>query len=198
METYRGRVLTVVSDCSHSGNWVRQCYEFMDGQGIIPCGHHAVEKGILIKVYATCRPNQRAAVLSYSLNCMFHDKNSGRNMHSVSKRISDKQTSFGRDFTEMLCGNKVDEECVKDSSLTWQLKSESERVFLVRGKDKGKPAWHYVLLVDDDETIDTFKEAVKSGHLDVANYGEIMFSGWGEDPPNDVTEKVHKKYKISK
>lgn len=197
METYRGRVLTIVSDCSHSGNWVKQCYEFMDGQGIIPCGHHAVEKGILIKVLASCRPNQRAAVLGYSLNCMYHDKNLGCNMHSVSKRISDKQTSFGRDFTQMLCGKKVDEECVKDCSLTWQLKSEFDRVRLVRGKDKGKPAWHYVLLVDDEETIDKFEEAL-GGNLNVANYGEIMFSGWGENPPNDVTEKVHKKYKISK
>ena len=77
METYRGRVLTVVGDCSHSGSWVKQCYQFMDGQGIIPCGHHAIEKGVLVKVFASCKSHQRANVLGYSLNCMFNDKNVG-------------------------------------------------------------------------------------------------------------------------
>ena len=196
METYRGRVLTIVCDCSHSGSWVKQGYEFMDGQGIIPCGHHAIQKGVLAKVFASCRPTDRANVLAYSLNCMFHDKNSGSNMHRVSQKIGQQQMSFGRDFTRMLCGNKVDEQCAQDSSMTWQLKLESERVHLVRGTEKGRPAWHYVLLVDDEETIEKFKETVKSGKLDVADYGQVLFSGWGEDPPNDITEKIHKKYNV--
>ena len=197
METYRGRVLTVVGDCSHSGSWVKQCYQFMDGQGIIPCGHHAIEKGVLVKVFASCKSHQRANVLGYSLNCMFNDKNVGCTKFRIFEKIGEQQSAVGRDFTAMLCGNKVDKQCGQDSSMTWQMKSEAERIRLVRGKDKGKPAWHYVLLVDDEETIEKFEEAL-GGNLNVADYGQLLYSGQGKDPPNEVVEEVHKKYKIDR
>ena len=195
MDTYRGHVLTIVSDCSYSGHWVKQCYEFMDGQGIVPCGHHAIKKGVLLKVFATCRSTQTAGVLSYCLHGMTFDKNSRYIRHRVPHEIRESQHSTGRDFTEMYCGKGVDEECEEDDSNTWELKLQSQRVYLVRGKDKGRPAWHYVLVVDDEDTIDNFLKTVKSGKVNVANYGEILFSGFGEDPPNEVTEKVHRKYK---
>ena len=196
METYRGHVLTIVSDCSYSGNWVKRAYEFMDGQGIPPCGHHAIEKGILLKVVASCRPTQTARVLGYSLYCLQFDKNDETIKHHIAQQIQKGQKSFGRDFTAMLCGKKVDEDCKQDVVLTWELKLESQRVFLVRGKDRGRPAWHYVLVVDDYDTIDNFLEAVDSGHVDVNDYGESLFCGFGKDPPNETTDKLHKKYKV--
>ena len=64
----------------------------------------------------------------------------------------------------------------------------------MRGKDKGRPAWHYVLLVDDEETIQKFKDKVKSGTLDVADYGQVLKSGWGKDPPNEVKDWIDKQY----
>ncbi|CAI8035371.1 hypothetical protein GBAR_LOCUS19859 [Geodia barretti] len=118
METYRGRVLTIVSDCSHSGSWVKQCYEFFEGQGIIPCGHHAVKKGILLKVFTSCRQNDTASVLRFSMQCIFVNKNTGGNInYNIPKKIGKMQQSSGKDFTTMLCGKKVNEECVRDSSI---------------------------------------------------------------------------------
>ena len=55
---FKGRVLTIVSDCSYSGFWVRDCMEFLDELGVQPCGHKAREKGILIKVCASCKSNE--------------------------------------------------------------------------------------------------------------------------------------------
>ena len=68
----------------------------------------------------------------------------------------------------------------------------------MRGEDRGKPAWHYLLLVDDEDTITAFEEAIIGGNLDVTNYGQILESGFGEDPPNEVTDRIHKKYHINK
>ena len=31
---FKGRVLAIVSDCSYSGCWVRECMEFLDEQGV--------------------------------------------------------------------------------------------------------------------------------------------------------------------
>ena len=50
---FKGRVLTISTDCSYSGCWVKEAMTFMDDQGVGPCGHAAKEKGILVKVYAS-------------------------------------------------------------------------------------------------------------------------------------------------
>ena len=47
---FRGKALTIISDCSYSGSWVRKAMAFMDEQGVGPCGHVAREKRILVKV----------------------------------------------------------------------------------------------------------------------------------------------------
>ena len=64
----------------------------------------------------------------------------------------------------------------------------------MRGKDRGKPAWHYVMVVDDDETLDKFRTEVKKGNLDLADYGSLIKSGWGKDPPTEVREWIDQKY----
>ncbi len=33
-----------------------------------------------------------------------------------------------------------------------------------------------------------FKEKVKDGRVDVADYGSVLKSGWGKDPPKKVTD----------
>ena len=50
LQLLHGRVLSIVTDCSHSGCWVKQCMTFLDEQGVGPCGHSARDKGVLIKV----------------------------------------------------------------------------------------------------------------------------------------------------
>ena len=61
-------------------------------------------------------------------------------------------------------------------------------VYLVRGEDKGRPAWHYVLV--DKEKEEEFKAQVKTGTIDVAKFGKILHSGWGEDPPKEKTQEI--------
>ncbi len=68
---------------------------------------------------------------------------------------------------------------------------------IVRGKNRGCQAWHYVLLVDDEETIQTFLTKWKSGSLDVADYGQVLKSGWGEDPPEETKKWIEENYFIN-
>ena len=63
----KGRVLSIVSDCSYSGCWVRNCMEFLDEQGVQPCGHKARERGMLIKMFASCKSNEIPTVFRYSV-----------------------------------------------------------------------------------------------------------------------------------
>jgi hypothetical protein len=73
------------------------------------------------------------------------------------------------------------------------LKSKNgDLVWLVRGKDGGKAAWHYVLL--SRSKIALFRRAVQTRSLDVSHYGTILYSGWGEDPPDSMVETIQKEY----
>lgn len=66
--------------------------------------------------------------------------------------------------------------------------SKGHLVYLVRGKDKGKACWHYVLI--DNLKLAIFKEDLKKPMIDVADYGQVIESGWGEDPPEDIVKKI--------
>lgn len=69
----------------------------------------------------------------------------------------------------------------------------SSLVYLVRGKDRGKPAWHYVL-IENQVKKQLFLKQVSTGTCKVTDFGEILYSGWGEDPPQDIVDKVEKEY----
>ena len=37
---------------------------------------------------------------------------------------------------------------------------------------------------------------IASGTVDVTDYGEIVKSGWGVDPPNQLKDELEKKYSV--
>ena len=71
-------------------------------------------------------------------------------------------------------------------------KNYTERIQLVRGKDKGRAAWHYVLV--KKHLLGLFLKRVKGGRVNVADFGDILQSGWGKDPPKGTTDKILKEY----
>jgi len=70
--------------------------------------------------------------------------------------------------------------------------SRHELLYLVRGKDKGKPCWHYIMV--DKHKLPMFKIRVKSDFIDLDEYGEVLESGWGIDPPEDVAKRIKEQY----
>ena len=57
----------------------------------------------------------------------------------------------------------------------------------------------YVVLVDDDEIVRKFKERTQGSGagkntLNLQDYGQVVKSGWGEDPPNEIVDEVERKY----
>ena len=191
----RGRVLTIVSDCSYSGRWVRDCMEFLDEQGVQPCGHKAREKGILIKIYASCKSNQIPTEYCHSVSGVNNDKNSGVMIFWTPKQLLETQTTYYIDSSELQCSSEtITEPCTLKAGYTWRKVEEKKRLRLVHGENRGRPAWYYVLLVDDEEIIDKYEETVKSGYITVADYGQILHSGWGKDPPTDIRETMEEKY----
>ena len=200
MKHGRGRVLSISPDCHSSGHWVVECAKFLDEQGVRPCGHSATEKGILLKVYAACRTGQDTAELCYTTRAM-EAKSDGFVRHWTSKELSDHQKSIGVDFTEVRCGKGEEGECAIASDSTWSTASEvtSHRNYTLRGTDKGRPAWHYVLLDDDAEKIKEFIHKTQGENIgkDTVNankYGTVLRSGWGKDPSQADKDWMKEKY----
>ena len=73
-----------------------------------------------------------------------------------------------------------------------------ERIELIVDESQGRPSWQYVLLDDDDEKEWEFKEKKAKGEpVDVAQYGRILESGWGKEPPNEAWHDIEKEFGIS-
>ncbi len=191
------KCLEISSDCSYSGRWILACRDFLDQVGVQPCGHSAIKANILLKVRASCRSCEIAHSLLYSTRGRGNDKNTGLlYVRGNGFEIEQGQHTINIDNTVITCkkDKTVKDQCSLPDDYTWQKKCEGERVFLVRGKDHGRKAWHYILVVDDEETIDSFLDMVKSGNIDVADYGQILKSGWGQDPPDEVKKWIEMKY----
>ena len=200
MKHGRGRVLTIISDCHSSGHWVVECAKFLDDQGVRPCGHSATEKGILLRVYAACETGQDTAKLCYTTRAM-EVKSDGFMHHWSRKELSDKQKSFGVNFTRVRCGKGEGEECAIASDSTWSTDSEvtSDRLYIIQTTKKGRPAWCYVLLDDDAEKIKEFIHKTQGENagkytMKYEDYGTVLMSGWGKGPSQKDKDWMKENY----
>ena len=202
---FKGRVLTIVSDCSYSGCWVKEAMSFLDEHGVGPCGHTAKEKGILVKVYASCLANEIPAELAFSTRCAKNDKNTGTISYNIKLRgekIHDGQYTSGLDFTEVLCKSKINEPCTMTPGSTWRQWSTAKRVIEFTGTENDQPVWHYVLLVDDEETItklydETTGENYGKNIGNVSDYGRILRTGWGQQSPDEELTRIKEQYYVN-
>ena len=68
----------------------------------------------------------------------------------------------------------------------------TERIHLVRGKGKGRAAWHYVLV--KKHLLGLFLKLANGGSLNVADFGDVLRSGQGKDPPEGTRNKLQKEH----
>ena len=66
--------------------------------------------------------------------------------------------------------------------------NSTKRFYLVRGKDKGRAGWQFVLV--KKHLLGLFLKRVKGGSLNMADFGAILRSGWGKDPPEGTVDKI--------
>lgn len=73
------------------------------------------------------------------------------------------------------------------------VKSKAGLIFLVKGKEKyqGKSAWYYVLA--NKLKLPIMQEKIAYG-LNISDYGTVLYSGWGENPPDDIRQKIQQEY----
>ena len=180
-------ILVIVSDCSHSGSWVRECMHFMDKQEIDPCGHAAKEKGILVQIMTSCLSHETPTELALSTNSFSNDKNTKTiGFHSMAfraRKICDGQHPSCVDFTHINCKTEdISSTCTIAPGSTWSKWILSQRMFLVRTNKNNRIKLDYVLFVDDDKAIcDLAIDRTPESSDDFQGYGQILMSGWADE-----------------
>ena len=164
----------------------------LDNMGIPSCGHHTRECGILLKIWVATVPEEQAKELYKVRHGVLHTKDGFMGTATTWFPNGGSIRSYFNGLVTR-CPSKLSNCCslpdfCVNYGWTSQVKSKPSLIYLVRGKDKGRQAWHYVLVDEGQEN--AFKEKVSSGTVDVAVYGKVIKSGWGKDPPDDVKNAI--------
>ena len=98
--------------------------EFLDEQGVQPCGHKAREKGMLIKVFASCKSKQIPTEYHFSVSGVFNEKNTGEMGFWLSEQLLKTQKTDYIEPSFIHCSGKtITEPCTLKSSYTWKRSS---------------------------------------------------------------------------
>ena len=109
--------------------------EFLDEQGVQPCGHKAREKGMIIKVFASCKSNEIPTEYRFSVGGMLNDENTGWMSYWASKELLETQTTDHINSSLLNCDSQtIAEPCTLPPGLTWWRIEEIMRVEKMRKK----------------------------------------------------------------
>ena len=194
------KCLDIISDCSYSGQWVRECAKTLDSLHISPCGHRARENGAMVRVFASCQHNEEAAEPCYSMEA-FRVKDDGS--VSIGSRQLTQQKSTCFDSTNLVCCRAPDSPCPKTTfqHLTWEnAVDKSTTLTLVHRRERDKDIWYYLLL---HRAGDAYHEEFQSQYrrnpsLRLSDWGYILESGEGHDPSQEVIDKVRRWTSVSR
>ncbi|MBV8938840.1 MAG: hypothetical protein JO089_03250 [Alphaproteobacteria bacterium] len=71
--------------------------------------------------------------------------------------------------------------------------SRADNIYLVRGNDStSRHAWYYVMV--DKMKKRLFEIDAKKGQINLTDYGKILYSAYGQDPPDDIKKKMKDEY----
>ncbi len=150
----------------------------------------------MLDMYASCKPTEEANSITFSVRGTQNDENTGTLSYWINdEELHKTQHTFGKNCTTLRCGRTPQDPCsFTTPEYTWTKVCHGDLVYLVKGEDRGRSAWYYVLVVDDKETIRAFKAALEDDTINLSRYGQILKSGWGKIPPNEVTDEIEKQY----
>ena len=199
-ENFRGKMLTIVSDCCYAGQWVHRSVEKLDRLKVGACGHKARAAGLILKIFAACQPNETAFDGVYTKECVSIEPTKSLMLFYFKaveiKQHSRFQTPFGIDTTKITCFSDNKKLCRIDQipeRARWLWKDLTDdrgfrlqlRLFKLWEKKNRRPYWRFMVVYDDK--FEEFCEVAKSGQLyDCDMYGYTVFSGYGETPPPEI------------
>jgi hypothetical protein len=72
--------------------------------------------------------------------------------------------------------------------------AKADKVFLVRDSQNGQDVWFYILV--ESIKLPIFRKKIGHEALDLKDYGTILHSGYGKNPPEDIKKKLHEEFDV--
>jgi type IV secretory pathway TraG/TraD family ATPase VirD4 len=69
---------------------------------------------------------------------------------------------------------------------------QANQIYLVQGKTQGREAWYYILVNRKPAIV--FETEVRKARLDLEDYGEVLLSGWGKEPPEEAVRRAREEW----
>lgn len=86
------------------------------------------------------------------------------------------------------------EEKARKSAIDPIKRAQAEYIYLVKGIDANRKAWYYVLV--EKLKVQLFLKALNDDIIHLENYGKILYSAYGEEPPANITQQLKDEYGI--
>ena len=171
---------------------MRDCAETLDRLGIPPCGHRAREQGILVKVFASCQPDQKAAEPCYSVEAVTVADNGTQ---IISAKQLSQQRSARFDSTRLVCCRAPDSPCPRNTfqHLKWEDDADTKlNIQQIKRKEGGVYKWYYIMLhrAGDEYAAAFSAQCKRDPALQLSDWGYVLESGQGTDIPQEIQEKV--------
>ena len=183
--------ITIKSDCSYSGQWVRECAKTLDSLSIPPCGHRARENGALVKVFASCQPiaNEEAAEPCYSIEAVTVEDDGS--ITTSAKQLT-QQKSMWFDSTKLVCCRGPDSPCPKTTFQHLKWENAVDDTISVRRIKRKEGVWYYIILhrAGDAYQEEFRSRCAKDSTLRLSDWGYVLESGEGKDIPQVFDDKV--------
>jgi len=131
---------------------------------------------------------------------MAEDNNAGK---SFAERYAKKQPTFTSQSldqktpqsTHSQKASDVSQNAIPKEPVDPRKKMLADLIYLVKGVDAGRNAWYYVLV--DRLKVQLFLKALNEDIIHLENYGKILFSAYGEEPPASITDDLKAEYGIN-
>ncbi len=64
-------------------------------------------------------------------------------------------------------------------------------IYIIQGNIRGEKHWYIILLFNrGEEFIKQYEAQMKSRSINISDWGYVLDSGIGEDPPSEIIDKV--------
>ena len=84
------------------------------------------------------------------------------------------------------------------ATITYMHKITQERggdIRFIRAEENQKPCWFYLKLSPEKRI--EYEQIIKTGNLNIRDYGQVLESDWGYYPPQDVISFIRETYDFS-
>ncbi|MCE3255035.1 MAG: hypothetical protein K0R25_529 [Rickettsiaceae bacterium] len=123
----------------------------------------------------------------------FAEKYAKKGGNTISKLLEEKKSAPERKTTGEALGHSSSAE-TRNSPIDATKSSKADLVYLVKGVDDGRNAWYYVLV--ERLKLSLFLKALNDDIIHLENYGEILYSAYGDEPPQNITDELKREYDI--